>query len=234
MYITIHVFFNWINLLAQYQPTLLLIYLPLFYAFLCIFSIAFKTLLSHDNKSFWMESSVTHSKEYRFDAYRGIKVLFLICSKAKETHRSWFTGRGLQVVVAELIPITWHKTSHLIGSNQIFNHDNDRIKENDRGCVGVVCEAPEGPGRMMQSKPEWSVGFDVSIRLEPKGASWTSPKQPGPYYHYDNKLAISQYFHWKLCCTTLTEPGVAAILFLEIYWAYLYNCSRKDGIKLWT
>ena len=60
-----------------------------------------------------------------FDAYRGTKDLFLI--KAKEAHRSWLAGRGWQVVVAELIPVTWPKTSHLIGSNQISNLDHDRI-----------------------------------------------------------------------------------------------------------
>ena len=60
-----------------------------------------------------------------FDAYWGIKDIFLISSKAKETHRSWLAGRGWQVVVAELIPDTWPKTRHLIGSNQIFNHDHD-------------------------------------------------------------------------------------------------------------
>ena len=53
-------------------------------------------------------------------------------SVSLETHRSWLAGRGWQVVVAELIPVTWHKASHLIGSNQIFNHDHDRIAKNAR------------------------------------------------------------------------------------------------------
>ena len=51
-----------------------------------------------------------------------------VSSKARETHRSWLAGRGWQVVVAELIPVTWPKTGHLIGSNQLFSHDHDRIK----------------------------------------------------------------------------------------------------------
>ena len=37
------------------------------------------------------------------------------------------SGRGWQVVVTELIPVTWPKTSHLIGSNQISNHGHDRM-----------------------------------------------------------------------------------------------------------
>ena len=41
--------------------------------------------------------------------------------------RLWLAGRGGQVVVAELIPVIWPKTSHLIVSNQIFNRDHDRM-----------------------------------------------------------------------------------------------------------
>ena len=45
-----------------------------------------------------------------------------------------------------------------------------------RGCLGVVCEAPEGSGRMVMPKPERSDGFDVIIRPEPECASQTTPK----------------------------------------------------------
>ena len=67
------------------------------------------------------------ASDVTIDEYWGITGLSFISSKAKETHRSWLAGRGWQVVVAELIPVTWHKASHLIGSNQIFNHDHDRM-----------------------------------------------------------------------------------------------------------
>ena len=36
--------------------------------------------------------------------------------------RSWLAGRRWQVVVAELMPVTRPRTSHIIGSNQLFNH----------------------------------------------------------------------------------------------------------------
>ena len=42
IYMKILILFHWINLLASYHPILLLIYLTLFYAYMCIFSIAFK------------------------------------------------------------------------------------------------------------------------------------------------------------------------------------------------
>ena len=113
------------------------------------------------------------------------------------------------------------------------------LGDNDRGCAGDVCEAPEGSGRMMQSKPGRNAGFDVIIRPEPSGASQTTPKLPSHDFHYSTKLANYRYFYWKFCCTGLTEPGVAAILFLEIYWTlslppYLNNCNRTDGPKLGT
>ena len=56
-----------------------------------------------------------------------LKISFWLVKKAKEKHRSWLAGHSWQVVVAELILVTWPQTSHLIGSNQIFNHDHDRI-----------------------------------------------------------------------------------------------------------
>ena len=84
-----------------------------------------------------MESSVTHEQKmnfhinnfsiFSFDTYWGIKDIFFIKFKSNETHRSLLADRGRQVVVAELIPVTWPKTSHLIGSNHIFNHDHNRI-----------------------------------------------------------------------------------------------------------
>ena len=74
----------------------------------------------------------------------------------------------------------------------------------------------------MKSKPERSEGFDVIIRSELKSASQTTPKQPGHYSHYDTKVAYSRYFHWKLRLIALAETDVAAILFLETYWAYPY------------
>ena len=73
-----------------------------------------------------------YSRQPIFDTYGSIKDLFWISSKANETHRLWSAGRGWQVVVAELIPVTWPKTSHLIGSYQIFYHDHDRIMKTDR------------------------------------------------------------------------------------------------------
>ena len=78
----------------------------------------------------WLSISITF-ESLHYDAYWGIKYFFLISSKAKETHRSWLAGRNWQVVVAELLPVTWPQTSHLIGSNQIFNHDHDRSFSND-------------------------------------------------------------------------------------------------------
>ena len=61
--------------------------------------------------------------------------------------------------------------------------------------------------------------FYVITRPEPEGTSQTTPKQPGHYSHHNMKLANSESFHWKLCRKALTKLGVAAILFLGIYWA---------------
>ena len=41
------------------------------------------------------------------------------------------------------------------------------LQDND-GCKGVVRSAPEGAGRLMQSKPEHSEGFDAIIRPAPQ------------------------------------------------------------------
>ena len=66
------------------------------------------------------------------------------------------------------------------------------LGDNDQGCEGVVRPAPEGAGRMMQSKPERSEGFDVIIRPAPEGAGRTTPEQPGHYPHYNTKLTVSR------------------------------------------
>ena len=63
------------------------------------------------------------------------------------------------------------------------------LGDNDQGCEGVVRPAPEGAGRMMQSKPERS---DVIIRPAPEGAGRTTPEQPGHYPHYNTKLTVSR------------------------------------------
>ena len=55
-----------------------------------------------------------------------LKISFWLVQKPWK-HKSWLAGRGWLVVVAELIPVTWLRTGHLIGSNQIFSHDHDRI-----------------------------------------------------------------------------------------------------------
>ena len=49
-----------------------------------------------------------------FDA---LKISFRLVQKPRK-----HTGRGWQVVVAELIPATWPKTDRLIGSNQVLNN----------------------------------------------------------------------------------------------------------------
>ena len=55
------------------------------------------------------------------------KISFWLVQKPRKHSGRGLTGRGWQVVVAELIPVTWPKTGHLIGSNQILSHDHDRI-----------------------------------------------------------------------------------------------------------
>ena len=72
-----------------------------------------------------------------------------------------------------------------------------RIRGKWPGCAGVVRPAPEGAGRMMQSKPEPSEGFDVIIR--------PAPSQPGHYCHYNTKLTNSRYFHGNSHRIALTE-----------------------------
>ena len=104
------------------------------------------------------------------------------------------------------------------------------------GCEGVVRPAPEGAGRMMQSESEGSEGFDVIIRPAPEDAGRTTLEQPGHYSHYNTKLANSRYVHGNSWHIALTENGVVAILFLEIYWAlslppYLNSCISTGVIK---
>ena len=48
-------------------------------------------------------------------------------------------------------------------------------------CLGVVCPAPKGAGRMMPSKPIPCSGFDFIIHPAPSGAGRTTPEQPGHY-----------------------------------------------------
>ena len=62
------------------------------------------------------------------------------------------------------------------------------------GCEGVVCPAPEGAGRMMQSKPERSEGFDVIIRPAHESAGQTTPEQTGHYSHYNTNSQIRDIF----------------------------------------
>ena len=47
------------------------------------------------------------------------------------------------------------------------------LGDNDRAAVQ---HPPEGGGRMMQSKPERSEGFDVIFRPAPEGAGRTTPE----------------------------------------------------------
>ena len=91
------------------------------------------------------------------------------------------------------------------------------LGDNDRGCAGVVCEAPEGSGRMMQSKPELSEGFDVIIRPEPEGASQTTPKQPGHYSHYNTKLTNTTENHRN-------PPQILALL--SVVCRHFVCCSK--------
>ena len=74
------------------------------------------------------------------------------------------------------------------------------------GCEGVVRSVPEGAGRMVQSKPERSEGYNVIICPAPKGAGWTTPEQTGHYSHYNTKLTHSPYFHGYSYRIALTEP----------------------------
>ena len=109
---------------------------------------ALKTWEILNNRSIWVKSSITQWTGCHFERFSYLECewkmsfhinnflnifiliridafeIFLIRSKGKETHRSWLAGRGWQVLFAELILLTWHKTSHLIGSNQLFNHDD--------------------------------------------------------------------------------------------------------------
>ena len=57
------------------------------------------------------------------------------------------------------------------------------LRDNEWGCAGVVCEAPEGSGRMMPSGHERSEGIVVIIRPDLVGATQTTTKKPGYYSH---------------------------------------------------
>ena len=82
----------------------------------------------------------------------------------------------------------------------------DRLGDNDRAARVLFVQAPEGAGRMMQSKPEHSEGFDVIIRPAPEGAGRTTPKQTGHYSHYNTKLTNSRYFHGNSYRIALNQP----------------------------
>ena len=147
-------FFHCINMQEWYQPMLLLIYLTLFYAYMCIFSVAFRAWVRHNNRRFWMRSGVTHWKEYHFEWFS-----YLECEWKMSFYISnflifsfWFILRHLrsdfnqfksqgntQVVVAESIPVTWPKTRHFIGSNQIFNHGHEIIQHHICDFIRVFC-----------------------------------------------------------------------------------------------
>ena len=74
------------------------------------------------------------------------------------------------------------------------------------GCEGVVRPAPEGAGRMMQSKPALRSGFNCIIRPAPSGAGQTTPSQPGHYSHYNTKLTNSRHFQGNSHRIALIEP----------------------------
>ena len=74
------------------------------------------------------------------------------------------------------------------------------------GCEGVVRPAPEGTGRIMQSTPERSDGFDVIIRPAPEGARQTTPEQTGQYSHYNTKFTNSLHVKEVSYRIALTEP----------------------------
>ena len=103
-----------------------------------------------------------------------LKISFWLVQKPRK-HRSWLAGRGWQVVVAELIPVTWPKTSHLIGSNQIFNHDHDRIAASytkplpepmlRKVCVSIWCHQVIMGSRQKSPKPWWRHQMEIFSAL---------------------------------------------------------------------
>ena len=103
-----------------------------------------------------------------------LKISFWLVQKPRK-HRSWLAGRGWQVVVAELIPVTWPKTSHLIGSNQIFNHDHDRIAASytkplpepmlRKVCVSIWCHQAIMGSRQKSPKPWWRHQMEIFSAL---------------------------------------------------------------------
>ena len=54
---------------------------------------------------------------------------FLHVNRQVVVDGTWLSGRCWRVSVAELIPITWPQTKHLIGRNKTFiNHHHDRMQ----------------------------------------------------------------------------------------------------------
>ena len=126
---------------------------------------------------------------------------------------------------------------YLVKYGCMFNTAEGCLGDNERAARAVVLPAPEGAGRMMQSKPERSEGFDVIIRPTPEVAGRTTPEQTGHCSHFNTKLTDFAISSRKFALHSSHWIAVAAILFLQIQWALsppLYsNKSNRTYCTKW-
>ena len=155
-----------------------------------------------------------------------LKISFWLVQKPRK-HRSWLAGRGWQVVVAELIPVTWPKTSHLTGSNQIFNHEHDRMSSRRRQDKLVIRRPLIGSSSVGYRKHCTIISgssaddrSDSGQNLYERGGSDQIPAVT-PVIHLPptHQWRISLFSHGQVSCVSCYLPVIVRHFSDELRWS---------------